>query len=51
MDFDLSGFQTVHLNKKNGSILREKRVVLGLTQKEVAEREDYPTPVSEIRKR
>lgn len=38
MDFDLSGFQTVHLNKKNGSILREKRVVLGLTQKQVAER-------------
>lgn len=38
MDFDLSGFQTVHLDKKNGSILREKRVVLGLTQKEVAER-------------
>lgn len=38
MDFDLSGFQTVHLEKKNGSILREKRVVLGLTQKDVAER-------------
>ena len=38
MGFDLSGFQTVHLDKKNGSILREKRVVLGLTQKQVAER-------------
>ena len=38
MDYDLSGFQTVHLDKKNGSILREKRVVLGLTQKQVAER-------------
>ena len=38
MDFDLSGFQTVHLDKNNGSILREKRVVLGLTQKQVAER-------------
>ena len=38
MDFDFSGFQTVHLDKTNGSILREKRVVLGLTQKQVAER-------------
>ena len=38
MDFDFSGFQTVHLDKKNGSILHEKRVVLGLTQKQVAER-------------
>ena len=37
MDFDFSGFQTVHLDKNNGSILREKRVVLGLTQKQVAE--------------
>ena len=38
MDFDLAGFQTVHLDKRNGSILHEKRVVLGLTQKQVAER-------------
>ncbi len=35
---DLSGFQIIHLDKKKGSILREKRAVLGLTQKEVAER-------------
>ncbi len=36
MDFDLSGFQIAHL--KPSSILRERRVVLGLTQKQVAER-------------
>ena len=38
MDFNFSGFQTIHLDKSNGSILREKRVVLSLTQKQVAER-------------
>ena len=31
MDFGFSRFQTVHLDTNNGSILREKRVVLGLT--------------------
>ncbi len=36
MDFDLSGFQIAHV--KPFSILRERRVILGLTQKQVAER-------------
>ena len=36
MDFDLSGFQIAHM--KPFSILRERRVILGLTQKQVAER-------------
>lgn len=35
-EFDFSGFQTVHLEVKN--ILRERRIILGLTQKQVAER-------------
>ena len=38
MDFDFSGFQTVHLDKNNGSILHEKRLGRGLAQKQVAER-------------
>ena len=33
---DLSGFQVAHLN--NGGILREKRVSLGLTQQQVADK-------------
>ena len=39
-DFKLDGFQIVHTVEKDngGSILREKRVVLGLTQKQVAEK-------------
>lgn len=38
MEFDLSGFQMVHAHNDMHSILREKRVVLGLTQKQVADR-------------
>ena len=36
--FDLSGFQLCHVEDKHHNILREKRVILGLTQKQVAER-------------
>ena len=36
--FDLSGFQMCHVEDKPHNILREKRVILGLTQKQVAER-------------
>lgn len=36
--FDLSGFQLCHVEDKPHNILREKRVILGLTQKQVAER-------------
>ena len=32
-----SGFLIVHADHKKGSILREKRLMLGLTQKEAAE--------------
>jgi len=45
MEFvSLDGFQLVHLDSKkcDGNILREKRVVLGLTQKEVAEKARVP---------
>lgn len=38
MDFDLSGFKMCHLDNDMHSVLREKRVVLGLTQKQVADR-------------
>ena len=43
-DFKLDGFQIVHTVEKDngGSILREKRVVLGLTQKQVAEKAKVP---------
>ncbi|MDO5123094.1 MAG: helix-turn-helix transcriptional regulator [Eubacteriales bacterium] len=36
MDFDYSGFQIAHF--KPCDILRERRVILGLTQKQVADR-------------
>jgi len=45
MEFvSLDGFQLVHADPKkcDGNILREKRVVLGLTQKEVAEKARVP---------
>ncbi len=35
---DLSGFQMCHLDNDQHSVLREKRVVLGLTQQQVADR-------------
>ena len=35
---DFSGFQMCHLNDDCHSILREKRIVLGLTQKQVADK-------------
>lgn len=35
---DLSGYQIVHMDKKKGSILREKRVVQNLTQQQVADK-------------
>ena len=39
-DFSLDGFQMVHMEERN--ILRERRVVLGLTQKQVAEKAKIP---------
>lgn len=33
---DLSGFQTCHLSDDEHTILREKRLILGLTQRQVA---------------
>lgn len=38
LEIDLSGFQICHVTEQKGSILREKRLVLGLTQSQVAER-------------
>ena len=35
---DLGGFQMCHLDDDQHSVLREKRVVLGLTQQQVADR-------------
>lgn len=35
---DLNGFQMCHLDDDQHSVLREKRVVLGLTQQQVADR-------------
>ena len=35
---DLSGFQMCHLSDDAHSILREKRVILGLTQQQVADK-------------
>ena len=38
-DFDLKGFQIVHTDKgTKDEILREKRITLGLTQQQVADR-------------
>ena len=39
-DFSLDGFQMVHMEERN--ILRERRVILGLTQKQVAEKAKIP---------
>lgn len=39
-DFSLDGFQMIHMEERN--ILRERRVVLGLTQKQVAEKAKIP---------
>ena len=39
-NFSLDGFQLIHLN--NDCILHERRVVLGLTQKQVAEKAKIP---------
>jgi len=43
-NFNLDGFQIVHTVEydNGGSILREKRVILGLTQKQVAEKAKVP---------
>lgn len=39
MDFDLSGYQTVLIDKDwPRKVLREKRVVLGMTQQQVADK-------------
>ena len=38
--FSLDGFQLVHLDNKN--ILQERRVILGMTQKQVAEKAKIP---------
>lgn len=39
-EFSLEGFQLVHMEERN--ILRERRVILGLTQKQVAEKAKIP---------
>ena len=39
-EFSLDGFQMVHMEERN--ILRERRIVLGLTQKQVAEKAKIP---------
>lgn len=41
---DLSGFQLCHVSSKKGPILREKRVCLGLTQAQVAEKAQIALP-------
>lgn len=38
--FSLDGFQILHLNNK--SILQEQRVIIGMTQKQVAEKAKIP---------
>ena len=38
--FNLDGFQLVHYSEEN--ILRERRVILGLTQKQIAEKAKIP---------
>ena len=37
-EIDLSGFRVCHLDKDQHSVLREKRVVLGMTQQQVADK-------------
>ena len=39
-NFNLEGFQMIHMEERN--ILRERRVILGLTQKQVAEKAKIP---------
>jgi len=39
-EFSLDGFSFVHLEERN--VLRERRVILGLTQKEVADKAKIP---------
>ena len=39
-EFSLDGFQMVHMEERN--ILRERRIVLGLTQKQVAKKAKIP---------
>ena len=38
MDISLEGYHIVHVGKVSAGILREKRLILGLTQKQVAEK-------------
>lgn len=38
MDFDLNGFKLTHVSDDMHGVLRERRVVLGLTQKQVADK-------------
>lgn len=38
MSFDLTGFQIPHLSDDMHTLLRERRVILGLTQKQVADK-------------
>lgn len=38
MELSLNGFQTVHISDKCEGILREKRIILGLTQQQVADK-------------
>lgn len=38
MDFDLSGFRLAHVSDDMHGVLREQRVILGLTQKQVADK-------------
>ena len=39
-NFSLDGFQMVHMEERN--ILRERRIILGLTQKQIAEKAKIP---------
>ena len=39
-NFSLDGFQMVHMEERN--ILRERRITLGLTQKQIAEKAKIP---------
>ena len=39
-EFSLDGFQIVHMEERN--ILRERRIILGLTQKQIAEKARIP---------
>ena len=40
LEFNLDGFQTVHVKEKD--MLRERRIILGLTQQAVADRAKIP---------